>query len=266
MCVITISGGWFHGGMRFAECLARNLEFRCIDREVIVSKAAAGGVDPEQLREALLEPPSLFDRLLTHRKYLYLTLLQAALAEEVKDGRIVYHGYAGHLLLGGAKPVFRIRVIASQELRIRMAQERLDLDHDQALSYLHKVDVQRKKWTRYLYGIDWEDASLYDMVLNLGYLYGIEEACEFVTAMVRDHPCFAFTGEHRRALGDFALASRVRAALATTAPTANARVKDITASGGVLTVSGDYDDTDQMQEVERVARSVEGVRNVELQY
>ena len=85
MSVITISRGTMSGGKLIAETLAKELDFRCIDRDVIVEKAAASGVSHEELRNALDKPPSLLDRF-RHKKYLYLTLIQAALAEEVKAG------------------------------------------------------------------------------------------------------------------------------------------------------------------------------------
>lgn len=265
MCVITISRGSFIGGKLFAECLAKNLGYRCIDREVIVERAAVGGVKRDELREALLRPPSLFDRLITHKKFLYLTLLQAALAEEVRDGKVVYHGYAGHLLLGGAGPIFRIRVIASPEFRLKMAQEHLELSREEAVAYVEKVDRERKRWTQLLYGVDWEDSSLYDMVLNLGYVYNLEEACEIVSAMVRAHKCFEFTPERQAALHDFALASRVRAALTTNTSTANVHAEVLARSGSV-SIAAKVDDAEQLQEVERVAREIPGVTGVELRY
>ena len=265
MSVITISRGSFIGGKLLAERLAGKLGYRSIDRDVVLQKAAAGGVKHEELREALLRPPSLFDRLITHKKYVYLTLLQAALAEEVRDGKVVYHGYAGHLLLSDASPVFRVRVIAAPEFRVKMAQEHLKLSRHDALAHIHKADVQRKKWMHALYGVDWEDPSLYDMVLNLGHLFGIEEACDAIVSVVRQHKGLEFTPEHRALMYDFALASRVRAALATHAPTAGIHVH-VTARDGVVSIDGVIEDAEPLTEVERVAREIPGVTDVQLRY
>ena len=124
MSVITISRGSFSGGKTLAECLARRLGYRCIDRDVIVERAAAYGVSQHELRDALEKPPSFLDRF-KHKRYLYLVLIQAALAEEVRTGKAIYHGLAGHLLLKGGQPILRTRIIAPMELRIRMVQDRL---------------------------------------------------------------------------------------------------------------------------------------------
>ena len=265
MSVITISRGSFIGGKMLAERLAQELEFRCIDREVIIEKVAAGGIDHERLREALTRPPSLLDRWITHRKAVYLALLQAALAEEVREGHVVYHGYAGHLLLDAAGPVFRIRIVASDEFRLSLAEKELEMDREDARSYLRLMDEERAKWTRALYGVDWEDTSLYDMVLNLGHLFDIEEAVKLIASAVRGQKSLQFTEARRAVMHDFALASQVRAALAADPATEVVRL-DVTARGGVVTIAGTLEDDEQIKNVERIARSVAGVTQVALRY
>jgi cytidylate kinase len=190
MSVITISRGSFSGGKMLAECLARSLDYRCVDREVIVERAAAHGVSQEELRDALQKPPTFLERL-QHKKYLYLVLIQAALCEEVRTGRAVYHGNAGHLLLKGGPHILRVRIIAPMEFRLKMAQDRLKLSRAEALDYIYKMDQDRRKWTQYLYGVDWGDPGNYDIVLNLEFM-DIQEACKTVSTLARQR-CFEFT-------------------------------------------------------------------------
>ena len=97
---------------------------------------------------------------------------------------MVYHGNAGHLMLKGAPAVLRIRIIAPIEMRLAMVQERLKLTGNEALDYIQKMDEGRKKWTQYLYGVNWEDPALYDLVVNLEHM-DIEEACEVINALIR---------------------------------------------------------------------------------
>lgn len=265
MCVIAISRGSFLGGKRLAEQVARELDFRCIDREMLIERVAAAGVSHDALREALTRPPSLFDRWITHRKHLYLALLQAALAEEVRDGRVVYHGYAGHLLLEGAGPVFRVRVVASTDFRLNIAQRELEMDRESALAHLRKVDEERARWTRALYGVDWDDPSHYDMVLNLGHLFRIEDAAQILVSVVREQKCLEFTEASRAAMYDFALAARVNAALMSNPPTAPLHFT-VRSLNSVVSIESTLETDEQIQEVERVVRSVPGVKDVLLRY
>jgi cytidylate kinase len=200
MSVITVSRGSFSGGKALAECLACDLAYRCVDREAIVERAAASGVSQEELLDALLKPPGFLERF-RHKRYQYLALFQAALAEEVKAGKVVYHGNAGHLMLRGASPVLRVRIIAPIEKRLSMLQERLKMGRNEALAYIQKVDRDRRNWTHYLYGVNWEDPALYDLVLNLE-RYEIEEACEVVATAARQQKCFEFNGECQAEMED----------------------------------------------------------------
>ena len=255
MCVITISRGSFSGGKILAECLAQRLGYRCIDRDVIVERAAAYGVSQQDIREALERPPAFLDRF-NHKRYLYLTLVQAALTEEVRTGRAVYHGLAGHMLLGGGQPILRTRIIAPMEFRIGMVQQRLKYNRGDAIAYIEKVDQERRKWTQFLYGVDWGDPSLYDLVINLEYL-DIEQACRIISSTAIER-CFEFTPECQQRMDDLALASRVRAALAIDPATADLEV-EVVAHSGAVSIRGKIFELGRIDEVQRIASSVAGV-------
>ncbi|MGA2269278.1 MAG: cytidylate kinase family protein [Bryobacteraceae bacterium] len=260
MSVITISRGSFSGGKMLAECLSQSLGYRCVDREVIVERAAAHGVSQEELRDALQKPPTFLERL-RHKKYLYLVLIQAALTEEVRTGKAVYHGNAGHLLLKGGPHILRVRIIAPLEFRLKMAQDRLKFSRDEALDHIARMDQDRRKWTQYLYGVDWGDASNYDIVLNLEFM-DISEACETVSTLARQR-CFEFTPCCQAAMDDLALASRVRAELALNDATSYLEV-EVTAKDGAVRVSGAVSNVRDVTEVRRVAAAVPGVVSLNL--
>jgi len=259
MCVITISRGAFSGGELLAECLAWKLEYRCVDREVIVERAAAHGVSQDVLRDALQKPPGFLERF-SHKRYVYLTLIQAALTEEVKNGNAIYHGNAGHLLLRGGPNVLRTRIIAPLEFRLRIAQDRLKYGRDEAIAYLQKSDEDRQKWSHFLYGVNWGDASLYDIVINLEKM-GIEEACHVISGLARES-CFEFTDESRKRMDDLVLASRVKADLVIDPKTSDLEL-DVQAFEGAVTIMGKVR-LNEVEDIERVAGATPGVTAVHL--
>lgn len=261
MSVITVSRGSFSGGKMLAEALAEELGYRCISRESLIEKAAPRGVSQHELRKALEEPPSLLDRF-KHKRYIYLAVIQATLAEEVRYGATVYHGHAGHLLLRGAAPVFRARVIAPMEMRIHMAERHLGLDRREVIAYIQKVDKERLKWARYLYGIDWADASLYDLVISLDRI-DLDRACDLIARTVKGQKCFVFDSQCQAAMDNLARASRVKAHLALDPATSDLQF-DVEADGGEVRIKGRVSDIHQVMEIERVARKVEGVTGVNL--
>jgi len=260
MSVITISRGSFSGGTMLAACLSRSLGYRCVDREVIVERAAAHGVSQDELRDALQKPPTFLERF-QHKKYLYLVLIQAALAEEVRTGKAVYHGNAGHLLLKGGPHILRVRIIAPMEFRLKMAQDRLKFTRPEAQDYIERMDQDRRKWTQYLYGVDWGDPANYDVVLNLEYM-DIAEACEAVATLARQR-CFEFNECCQAAMDDLALSSRVRAELALADATSHLEF-EVRASKGAVHIRGAVSNMREVGEVQRIVLAVPGVRSLNL--
>lgn len=260
MSVITISRGSFSGGKALAECLARRLGYRCIDRDTIVERAAAYGVSQDDIREAMERPPGFLDRF-QHKRYLYLTLVQAALAEEVRSGKAVYHGLAGHLLLKGGHPILRTRIIAPMEFRIQMLQDRLKYSRNDAIAYIEKVDQDRRKWTQYLYGVDWGDPTLYDIVINLEHIE-MEEACRIISSIVIERR-FEFSPECQQRMDDLALGSRIRADLAINPSTSDLEL-EVVAKQGAVAIKGKVPTLGQIDEVKRVAQATPGVRSLNL--
>jgi cytidylate kinase len=256
--VITISRGSFSGGKMLAECLASELGLRCIDREVIVEKAAAAGASQESLHDALDRPPTFWDRF-THTRYRYLTIIQAALCEEVSTGNVVYHGNAGHLLLYGVSHVLRARIVAPLAFRAAKVREKLKLDADGATAHIERMDRDRERWTRFLYGVDCRDPALYDIVLNLEAL-DICQACEVIAATARQG-CFAETAESKAAMQDLVLASRVRAALAVNVATEDLEVQ-VTARDGAVSIAGRLSRFSGVAEIQEIAGRVPGVSSV----
>ncbi len=261
MPIITISRGSFSGGKMLAECLSRRLGYRCIDREQVIHKAAEWGVSQDDLRTAIEKPPSFLGQS-QHTKYAYLAFIQAALTQEVREGNAIYHGLAGHLLLGQGPHILRARIIAPMEFRIAQVQQRLKYDRKKAIAYIETKDDERRKWTRFLYGVDWADASLYDLVINLQQM-NLDEACNVIAAAAQSE-CFAATGTTRRALDDLATASWVKANLAMNHDTCDLQF-EVNAHGGFVAIKGKIDSPVQAKKIRSFVQTMPGVQKVQLE-
>lgn len=260
MSVITVSRGSYSGGKALAECVAKALGYRCIDRDQMIRRTAQWGLPDGELRRAIEKPPRFLD-LGQHTRYAYLAVVQASLVEEAREGNLVYHGLAGHLLLKPGPYLLRVRVIAPMEYRIRTVRERLGLDRAEAIAHIEKIDNDRRKWTRLLYNVNWDDASLYDVVLNLEYI-DVEQACRMVCGMVKERSQ-NFTVEQQNELEDFFVACRVKAHLAIHERTSSLELT-VTCADGVVRCSGDVAATDQIRDIRSIATSISGVREVNL--
>jgi len=237
MAIITISRGSLSGGTRFARCLGERLGYRVISREELVAEAARlYGVDEELLQRGMARGPSLLERFRIDR-VIYLAVAKATLCRMVQDDDVVYHGHAGQLLLEGVGHVFRLRIIAPMEIRIEAARREHGLDEEEAISFIEARDAERRSWTRFLYGIEWGDPSLYDLVVNLEKI-SLETACTMVEAAVAQGELVPSAEDIRR-LRDLFLQAHVSASLFLNPKIASAAADiQVIASGGKVQLKG----------------------------
>jgi len=200
---------------------------------------------------------------------IYVVAVQAALAEKIESGNLVYHGLAGQLLLRELPAVLRLRLISPMEIRIQTVIDRQGLSRQGAEQYIKDVDENRIRWTRFMYDVDLRDPQLYDVIINLEKM-SISSACN-VVAQAAKEPEFEITETVRRKIADFALMCRVKVALATH-PASRGLDLEVTAANGNIDIIGEVPQPVMLthassrweQELSQIAKSVEGVRRVEL--
>jgi cytidylate kinase len=269
MAIITVSRGSMSGGEALARAVSEALGYPMLGRDVLVAAASSLGVSEETLSRKFEKSPGLWGRLTSDRR-LYVVAVQAALAEKAASGNLVYHGHAGHMLLRGVPCVLRVRLIAPLEMRVQAVVERQGLSREAAIEYIRNIDEDRIRWTKFIYGVDWSDPSIYDLVVNLERM-SLGTACAVVTSAV-GRAEYAATDEVKRQLADFVLASRVKLALATHPQTRNVEL-NVRSEGGVIEVAGDMPNAEFLtrpttrgeDELRDTARSVDGVKDVHLQ-
>lgn len=268
MAIITVSRGSMSGGAKFAECLAQKLGYPCLGREVIVKEA-------ERLMSPKHDRPvhpkigiGAWERLTTDR-CLYFAAVQSALTHACLSGNLVYHGHSGHMLLKGVPAVLKVRLIAPLAMRIATLVERQGLGYEAARDYIHDIDHERARWTKFVYGVDWMDPLNYDLVINLADI-DLETACEMAVTVVK-RPPWTDTELLKKKLNDFALACRVKLALAecpdcrticfnTIADEGKVEIlAEVAGSGSLLRRSGPTE-----EKVRSVAEKIEGVKQVKV--
>lgn len=259
MSIITISRGTMSGGKKLAEALADKLHYRCVSREIIIKAASEYGIPEEKLLEAIGKSPSIFQKL-TFEKERYLAYIQAILCEYARDDNLIYHGNAGHFLLPGVSHVLRIRLLAEMPFRLKAAMEQFNFSEKEAIRYINRVDKERVKWTKFLYGKDWSSPELYDLVFNLGHS-NLDFVCEMIIHAVKQ-PEFQATPQSSKAINDLLLASKLRAALA---GNRNIRLDllEICADDKIVEISGRVKSRKLLDDILEIAAALPGVEHVE---
>ena len=178
MAIITISRGCHSHGREIAECVAEKLGYECISQEVLLEASRFFDMSETRIFESLHDAPGLLERL-THVRQRFINGFRAALLDHVVRDNVVYHGFAGQMLLSGVSHVLRVRVLADMEERVRMLTTKENLSRGDAERRIAHEDHERSEWYRNFYGIDMNDPSLYDLVVHIGRLT-IGDACDIV--------------------------------------------------------------------------------------
>ncbi len=260
MPIITLSRGSKSGGLKLAELLAKELGCsNIISREVLVKVSEEYGVTEEELTDAMEKPPKFWERSTDNPRFLYLTFIRAALLDYATQGCMIYHGHAGHFLLNDVNWVLKVRLIAPLEQRIAMLQETMNLDRYEATQYIRKVDEDRARWTRFLYGEDWADPSHFDLVVNLKTM-SLETAAKAIVFMTRK-PEFKRTPEREEDLRNKALAARVKAAIMADLKVRDANV-EVSAESGVVQITGRVAHESVRKMILDIVEGVKGVKEI----
>ncbi|MGD2069151.1 MAG: cytidylate kinase-like family protein [Gemmatimonadota bacterium] len=199
--LITVAREFGSGGSDLAGAVGRRLGWTVLhDREVVRRVAARLGA-PERDVEASDEhvatlaerlgaslagafpevvlPPSApsvdVDRVADAA---VTVLLEAAVEPDV-----IVVGHGGMCLFADRGDSLHVRVVASLEHRVAEVVRRLEMSDEAAREEIHARDVDRRGYIRRRYGPEWDDPTLYHLVINIERV-GPDSAAAMVATLV----------------------------------------------------------------------------------
>jgi cytidylate kinase len=258
MAIITISHGAFTGGSDIAEKVAASLNYRSVNREVLIEASQRYGIAEAKFTEVLETQGHWWERWLESLR-LYRITLQAAMCEVAQGGNLVYHGRAGQALFPGIPGVLKVLTIADIDTRAQRARAQRGGDQDSASRYLKELDRVRSRRLRSLFNIDWQEPLLYDFVVNTTRVD--TDTAALLVAEAARHIDANATPESAKAFADLTTTARVQAALITSPRTRNV-ILNVQADGGRVKISGILADSELEKEIIAIAKKVPGVTEV----
>lgn len=261
MAIITISRGSYSRGKQVAEKVAQNLGYACISRDILLDASESFNIPELKLVRAIHDSPSLLDRF-SNGKERYIAYIEAALLDLLCEDNIVYHGLAGHFFVRRIDHALKVRITADMQDRIRAEMRANKVSEKEALKILKADDDQRRSWSRWLYGIDTADPSLYDLVVHLERLTP-DDAAEIISTTVRLGR-FATTDQSRQHLRDLALSARVRATLVERFPDIDVNSEKGAVRIRIKSSAMDMNREPVDVEIQETAARVKGVTRVEV--
>jgi cytidylate kinase len=201
--LVTLSRQLGAGGSEVAEAVAEALAFRLVDRALAESVAARAGVAAEDVARLEERTPGFLERFLhasaaelpdpfvpptgapaDFEEARLVRATRALVRELAAEGRVVIVGRGAWAILAGAPAALHVRVVAPLEARVARLAERLGTDARAAQQLAARSDAERARYFHDYYGLDVNDPTHFDLVVNTARL-GIAGAAALVVASAR---------------------------------------------------------------------------------
>ena len=265
MPVIAMTREMGSGGREVAQRVAERLGLTVVLHHLVEHDIAEHLHVRESAVHHLLEGgATLLDRLrLGSKRLAHYT------AEEILDlanhGNVLIRGWGACLILRGVPHVVRVRICAPMDVRERAVMQRMDSnDRSVAREEIQRNDSAHKIALHSAHGVDREDSTLYDLVLNTE-RSSIETCAKLVCDLV-DSAEFHETEFSRTILNDKTLEAHVRLRLRERfgVGTGVSGV-EATANAGKIVLTGMAIHSALVDDASKLAGAIAGVKAVENQ-
>jgi len=261
LAVIAISQQIGSRGIEIGRLAADELGWRFrTGQEIIAEAADRFGVSEDQLLVFDLRTPHFWERLHSE-SHRYLAYIRSVLLKEVAKDAIVVAGRTLAHQIPPLRCALRVRVVGPIAERIKRAAEEENLSPAAAEKHVREHDREAKARSQTLSGVDIDDPTLYDLVVNSS-AQPVESIARMLANAAREIDATA-DAPSRASLCDAAIAAQVHAALLAHPKIRDAQITVNCRAGAVwLNGPGLVAPWDEL--VSEVARTIEGVTSVEV--
>lgn len=255
MSIVAISESAGSLGPEIGRALASALGYQFADREIIAKAAESYGEGVTELTHATQEKPTLWERL-THSQQRYVAYIESTICEIAARDNVVLVGLASTIVLGRVPHTLRVRTNAPQGVRADRVGHHLGLAREAAADYVRQADRERAARVRFLYHVDWDDPSLYDLVLNTERL-SAATAVRMIREALADER-FESRPPGRRSMMDLSVMTQIKAVLMAN-PMTKPRLISVTCEDGTVSLTGIVSTEAEQTAVLATAAGIPGV-------
>jgi len=196
MAVITISKECGTESEKLASVLAKKLGWEYIGKKLVAKIAKELNIsesDVEMFRKdsesRLLRFVDRFTcsmvQKVVDREYgclddkNYFNTTKKLVEDVYTAGNAIILGWGGQCILREKPDVLHVRLIKDKEAKIKTIMEDLHMDHKAVENHIKREENDSKSYIKHYFNKDWNDARLYDLVINMGKI-NIEQAAEMI--------------------------------------------------------------------------------------
>jgi cytidylate kinase len=168
MTTITISRDFGSEGDNVARRVADDLGYHFVDKEIIGELLGNYGfVEFDKEYDSQIGFWAKFDAQRDKRRDNMVEMLNRVLEALAVHGNIVILGRSGFSVLAGYADCFHIRLQEPFPARVRRLMKVNNLTHVEASLICEDGDKVRSEFVNNFYGISWDAAHAFDLVLNM---------------------------------------------------------------------------------------------------
>lgn len=119
---------------------------------------------------------------------LFTEMVQRVIEQLYERGNVVILGRGAMVVLKDKPMTFHVRLVAPLPWRIEYLSRQQDISHDEARDEIAHNDKRRALYVRQFYHVDWDDPSLYHLIINIARV-GVEGAVQMIVNGARH--CFS---------------------------------------------------------------------------
>jgi len=123
--------------------------------------------------------PGLFNRILSHKPQAYLDLMEALVYEVARRGHGIILGHGAQFLLRDFGCGLHVHIFSSEPSRIQRLMDQQGMSRDAAEKIYRKSDSERRGFLQFAFHMEWNDPSLYDLIINEDKL-GTDSAAQLI--------------------------------------------------------------------------------------
>jgi len=180
------------GSFEIANILSKKIGFRVIDREILEYLTNKEELD-KKMQDFLEErcPGGIEDILATifgekaFTQSKYSHLLFRTIFSLVDIEPVIFVGRGAHLILPRDN-VFVVRLICSEEFRVKRLINKLKIPESGASIKLHHYDLEQKNFFRKVYNLESAPANEFDLVINRDYIEDAKSIAAIIEVAFRE--------------------------------------------------------------------------------
>jgi cytidylate kinase len=261
MALITVSHNLGSRGPEVARLTADALDMPLYDDRQMQGVALACGIHPDDLGGLDEKAPGFFDRVLSRRPDIYLDYMESVVYEMARRGTGVIVGHGSQMLLRDFECALHVRVHAREALRIRRIAEDQGLAAEDARKLIVKADARQRGFFNFAFQKRWDDAGLYDLVVNTEKMAD-EAVAAVIVAAANDQRVSECSLTALESMERLALVKRIEAELLKHEVDLKFLTIEIR-DEALADISGLVFTPDMVDEMPAIVRRVPGVRDVD---